>query len=114
MVGSPVGFFWGLLFLFYFFPLLISLAVSIWRILSIKSNSNLTTRLLYVLTAVTTPLILTVVLIISTSFFPFIVFVILLLIVLFSPHLISERYSNKHGELIASDLIDQATEQRKT
>jgi hypothetical protein len=71
MVGSPVGFVWGLLFIFYFFPLLITLTLSIWNILSIKSHSNLTTKLLYVLTAVTTPLILTVVLIISTSFFSF-------------------------------------------
>ena len=114
MVGSPVGFIGGLLFLFYFLPLLITLAISIWKILSIKSNSNSTTRLLYVLAAVITPLILTVVLIIATSFFPFIVFIILLLVVLFSPLLISERYSNKHGELIDSDLKGQATEQRKT
>ena len=106
MVGSPVGFIWGLLFLFYFFPLLLSLAISIWKILSIKSNSNLTTKLLYVLTAVTTPLILTVVLIISTSFFPFIVFVILLLVVLFSPLLIYERYSNKYGKSIKPDYMD--------
>jgi len=97
MVGSPVGFFWGLLFLFYFLPLFISLAISIWKILSIKSNSNLTTKLIYVFTTLMVPLLLTVVLIIFTSFSPPIVSLILLFIVLFSPLLISERYSNKHG-----------------
>ena len=97
MVGSPIGFVLGLLFTFYFFPLLITLVISIWKILSIKSDSNLTKKLLYVFAAVVTPLMLTIVLIISTSFFPFIVFIILLVIVLLSPILISELYSNKYG-----------------
>jgi hypothetical protein len=101
-----VGFVWGLLFLFYFLPLFISLAISIWKILSIKSNSSLSTKLIYVFTALAMPLLLTVVLITFTSFSPFIVSMVLLFIVILSPVLISERYSNKYGELIESDFMD--------
>lgn len=96
MVGNPIGFFWGLLFLFFFLPLLISLTISIGMIFSIKSNSNLTTKLIYAFTALIVPLLLTIVLMLFISYYSFVVFIILFMIILGSPLLISMQHSNKY------------------